>query len=270
MRTDELNQIAKLGRHLAAISKVADAPALSRAVVDLLRDFVTIDEISIISYPPLELPIIDYRDTHTPMTQQNLDTFIQGAFVLDPYYVAAMHQNRYGFFTLDELAPKGFLECEYYRMYYQFAGLEDECGFLFSRPLGGFTNVSLARTKKGKQFSSAEIKLLGDLTGSLCCAFAIHTYGDRNGDASTGLRLEVDSAIASFGALTLTHREQEIVSMILHGYAGKVIAAALGISIETVKLHRKNAYAKLEVKSQVELFYAFISSLAKVQPPQGL
>ena len=49
--------------------------------------------------------------------------------------------------------------------------------------------------------------------------------------------------------------------MILHGYAGKSIAMELGISLETIKLHRRNAYAKLEVGSQVELFYAFISLL---------
>jgi len=82
MKTETPNQIAKLSEHLATISTVVDAPALSQAVVALLRDFVNIDEIAIISYPPRELPMIDYRDTDTPTTKQNLDTFIQGAFVL--------------------------------------------------------------------------------------------------------------------------------------------------------------------------------------------
>ena len=31
--------------------------------------------------------------------------------------------------------------------------------------------------------------------------------------------------------------------------------------METVKLHRKHAYAKLEVSSQAELFYLFLDSL---------
>jgi hypothetical protein len=31
--------------------------------------------------------------------------------------------------------------------------------------------------------------------------------------------------------------------------------------METVKLHRKHAYAKLEVSSQAELFYLFLDSV---------
>lgn len=49
--------------------------------------------------------------------------------------------------------------------------------------------------------------------------------------------------------------------MILHGYATRIIAEQLQISIETVKLHRKNAYAKLDINMQSELFYLFIDSL---------
>ena len=47
----------------------------------------------------------------------------------------------------------------------------------------------------------------------------------------------------------------------LHGHSTKSIASRLGISVETVKLHRKHAYAKLEVSSQAELFYLFLDSL---------
>ena len=41
-----------------------------------------------------------------------------------------------------------------------------------------------------------------------------------------------------------------------------MIAEKLGISIETVKLHRKHAYAKLDINSQAELFYLFMEALA--------
>ena len=40
------------------------------------------------------------------------------------------------------------------------------------------------------------------------------------------------------------------------------MAEKLGISAETVKLHRKHAYAKLDISSQAEVFYLFVDALA--------
>ena len=67
--------------------------------------------------------------------------------------------------------------------------------------------------------------------------------------------------MTSFGGGCLTPRASEVVNAILHGNASKAIAALLGISVETVKLHRKNAYRKLGVRNQSELFYRFIQTL---------
>jgi hypothetical protein len=39
--------------------------------------------------------------------------------------------------------------------------------------------------------------------------------------------------------------------------------------VETVKLHRKHAYAKLEVSSQAELFYLFLDSLMSASDYRG-
>ncbi len=261
MEDGDLSYLARLSDHLAGFTTVADVSALSSAVVNLLRDFVQIDEVSILSYPLEELPVIDYREQSALKSEQNLDTFVLGAFVLDPYYVAATRHHRTGFFTLAELAPTGFQESEYYRTYYRYAGLEDECGYLFTRPEGGFTNISLARTSKDRQFSPADITLLKHLAGTLGFVYSTCPIGHDKGGHSATARLELDSAIQSFGSDNLTRREHEIVSMILHGYAGKSIASTLGISIETVKLHRRSAYQKLSVRSQGELFHAFINSL---------
>lgn len=52
----------------------------------------------------------------------------------------------------------------------------------------------------------------------------------------------------------LTERELEVCAMIVTGYRAEAIAARLGISPNTVATHRKNAYAKLRISSQTELF----------------
>ena len=69
------------------------------------------------------------------------------------------------------------------------------------------------------------------------------------------------SALERFGTSLLTKRECQVISQILLGYSSKTIAAKFSISVETVKLHRKHAYAKLNSKTQAELFHLFLESL---------
>ena len=49
--------------------------------------------------------------------------------------------------------------------------------------------------------------------------------------------------------------------MILRGHSVKSTASQMSISPETVRMHRKNLYLKLEVGSQSELFALFIEWL---------
>lgn len=51
---------------------------------------------------------------------------------------------------------------------------------------------------------------------------------------------------------TLTYREQEVLTLVAEGAADKEIAAALYISLHTVKSHMRNILAKLHVSSRYE------------------
>lgn len=50
----------------------------------------------------------------------------------------------------------------------------------------------------------------------------------------------------------LTNREREILSILAKGNSYKMIAAALSLSIDTVRTHIKRIYDKLHVNSQIE------------------
>ncbi len=54
-----------------------------------------------------------------------------------------------------------------------------------------------------------------------------------------------------------------MVQLLLRGYSAKAAARELGISPETLRVHRKHIYAKLGVSSQGELFSLFLSALPK-------
>jgi DNA-binding CsgD family transcriptional regulator len=52
----------------------------------------------------------------------------------------------------------------------------------------------------------------------------------------------------------LSERESEAARLILQGFSGKAMAQRMGISPETVKVHRRNLYHKLGVAGHAELF----------------
>src|SRR5687767_4029968 len=51
----------------------------------------------------------------------------------------------------------------------------------------------------------------------------------------------------------LSNREWEVLKLVLQGKSNKQIASSLNISVRTVEFHLKNIYAKLEVRSRIEL-----------------
>ena len=50
----------------------------------------------------------------------------------------------------------------------------------------------------------------------------------------------------------LTHREQQVLQLLVNGYSYKMIAAELKVTLETVRTYIKRMYEKLRVHSVTE------------------
>ena len=51
---------------------------------------------------------------------------------------------------------------------------------------------------------------------------------------------------------SLSLREKEVLTLVANGHTSQEIADLLGLSIQTIKIHRKNVLKKLEVKSSIQ------------------
>ncbi|MCB1844629.1 MAG: helix-turn-helix transcriptional regulator, partial [Halioglobus sp.] len=237
----------------------------SARLIAMIGSLAHVDEATIIFYRNAGPPSIDFA-MPSSWRLPNLEIFTKGAFLLDPYYLAASRDRKSGFFRLRDLAPGGFRQSEYYRIYYAGSGLQDECGYLIALEDNSFVNIALGLTKE-RAFSKDSLAVFSDmapLVETLCHIHWNSNFGAAKADGDS--RVILESVLNSFGSAILTRRECEVVQMLLLGHTAKKVAEQLGISYETVKLHRKHAYAKLGINNQAGLFYAFIDSLLNADP----
>ena len=236
------------------------------ALIGGLRRLVPVDDATLLFYARGDLPVVVYRENPEARGAESMERFVAGAFLLDPFYRTAAEHQRFGLFRLRDLAPERFVETEYYQSWFRSCGFSDECGFVIELGSDAFVNVALGRLGRGR-FSAAQARTLRSIEPAVVALCRQHFVGSRS--SGEGLRRQLHLALDDFGSSLLTERETQVINLVLHGHSTKSIATRLGISVETVKLHRKHAYAKLEVNSQAELFYLFLDSLMSAPDYRG-
>lgn len=260
---------------MSTISKLADITAhwidnlsdsdFPQKLASGLKQLVESNDVTVILFRHSALPTLEYFDDPMKGGSKNIDLFVKGAFLLDPFYLVATKKEQRGFVHFKAIIPSGFKQTEYYRSWYANSGIKDECGYLISLPNNDFINISLGRTGELKNFSKKELTLLEELTPLIEKICQRHWKQLQSVDDPTNIRVRMQHALDHFGASILTQREKQVVHLILHGHTTKTVSEELNIVVETVKLHRKHAYAKLDINSQSELFYLFIDSLMSVE-----
>jgi DNA-binding CsgD family transcriptional regulator len=255
-----MSHLANFSRALGETLPLVGSDGFPPRLIALLKELVAVDDATILYYPAAALPELTYFEVQKEGGGTTLDRFLRGAFLLDPYYLAA-REGRFGLFRLSELAPAGFRDGEYYRSWYRNCGYQDEAGYLIPVSETGFVNIALGKTRPRAHFGRREMAMLEDLLPTVRALCQQHWERPPRPSPGSDLRERLHAALESFGSSLLTEREAQVINLVLHGHSTKTLAEKLSISMETVKLHRKHAYAKLEVSSQAELFYLFLDSL---------
>jgi DNA-binding CsgD family transcriptional regulator len=254
--------IHRFAQGFSEVISAEGAEDTAAALVRVLKALTGADDGSVLHYADGRLPEIAYAQPVASLGHTTLDAYLSGPFLLDPFYRAAAIDRRFGVFRLSELAPKGFKESEYYRSWYRNCGYQDECGLLISLNDGGFINIALGLTEANARFGKRQAQLLSAILPSVAAICQQRWAKAQNTSSPAGLREQLHASLAAFGDSVLTRRERQVTELVLLGHSTRIIAEKLGISSETVKLHRKHAYAKLDVSSQAELFYLFMEALA--------
>lgn len=248
-----------------ALADIIDSPfdnGTLAKMITALEQIVQASSSTIMSYPPDHKPYIHFQNLLAEEDPSiHINQYLDGAYLVDPYYLASQENASEGVFTIKDVAPEGFENSEYYRLYYHAVDLLDEACFILQGIQGHVLVISLGRHTQDQYFQAEEKDLLQTLfpiVKAIVNKWAKESSALQHDEI---IKTHLDAALKSFGTSLLTNRECEIINRILRGHSIKSISERLGNSIETIKHHRKKIYLKLEVNSQAELFYLFIDSL---------
>ena len=242
-------------------------PAFPSRLANFLRTLAPYDFTVIFGYRDAARPLDLFDDFPSRKRAVFVTDYQAGPYLLDPFYLAATGLIVPGLFRLRDIAPDRFYQGEYFRNYYVQTGLAEEIGFCVATGRGTVVVVSLMRAQKAfsaKEF--AAIQSAWPIVEAACkrhwsdLAGQFDATGIGDAGASDGT---IQRSFRRFGEGQLTPREREVVEHTLKGHSAEAIRLILGISSGTVRIHRRNIYAKLGISSQGELFARFIGTLAK-------
>ncbi|MBD3896714.1 LuxR family transcriptional regulator [Halomonas sp. ML-15] len=189
--------------------------------------------------------------------QRVLVPYVERMYLLDPIFQHWERHRASGVWSLDELAPSGFRDSDYFATYYRELGLHDEAGAFFPLTEQECLSLSFGFYRPSPTPAPEEVlavltylfPLLESLIGQFWLASSLHMPNDDD---------QAPSQLQDFGRDVLSDREREVAWLILRGHSSPEIARQLGITQGTVKNHRKRLYTRLNISSQAELFRQFM------------
>ncbi len=236
-----------------------------------LKAIAEFDYTVIFGYLGAARPLDLFDDFPKAKRKVFVEDYQEGPYLLDPFFLACESQVDPGLYRIRDLAPDRFFQGEYFRNYYARTGLAEEIGFFIELPGHAIVVVSLMRAQKA--FSVREFRQLRKFWPVVRAACLKHwnelaAEFDAPGRPHSGtIMLEsVDAAFTEFGDGILTPRERQVVEFTLKGHSADAVGRILKISPGTVRIHRRNIYAKLRIRSQGELFSKFIKTLVSKSP----
>jgi DNA-binding CsgD family transcriptional regulator len=253
-----------------------DAPDLPELVDQALRQVVAFDLSIIFAYPAGDRPRLLFDGLRKSMPRAPLAAYINGTYLLDPFYLACASNPPLGLYRMSDFAPDAFFESEYFNSWQvhpcismDSGSLAEEIGYFFRLPCGALATYSLMRSNGQQIFQDSELTVLRAVEPQVRLALCHHwrAWGmaaemSATAEATASLASgALEHAFASFAAAHLTPQQRRIVQLILRGHSNASMGRLLNITEGTVKNHRHQIYERLGIGAQSELFALFVKHL---------
>ena len=259
--------------HTANTIAAIGAPNLPEVLIDAISAVAHFEFSAIFGYPPHHRPAFLYDGFGPKRHESVVAPYLRGDFEEDPFYLACKNEISPDLYRMSDLPevdsftsataiPKMRSPCISSDPEF----LSEEIGFVARNEFGAYIVLSLMRPNNHSPFSTSEFDSLNQIKPIVLSVLAKHweKLGRRGGNQNVGSSISdhVETAFENFGVSILTSRERDVAQMILRGHTSPSIAKNLRIATSTVKIHRKNLYAKLNISSQSELWAHYLDSFS--------
>lgn len=241
-------------RSIGKLIMQLNRPEFWSSLIRVLNEYVQIDNWVVLVFGDQDVRVISLPElADTDEVDAFIHRYVKGLYLLDPFYIADRENPQTGFFHLMDIAPEHFLTTEYYHQYFARYICADEAQY----------NVQLdaARTLcmsfgSNLRFSQEQVTTLDLIKPWVTALMHQRMYFENEAEKNLAEPAPWSEAISQLGA-QITAREKDVLKLLLSGFSNKEIAGKLSLSAETIKVHRRNIYNKLNIKSQSELFARF-------------
>lgn len=241
----------------------------AEALWQLCRLLAAPDNLIVLAYrdsgPPL---VLQQREGHPRVFQRLKSTYLAGAYRLDPYFALHLARAADGAYRLRDIAPDAFRRSRYFIDYFDATTLVDEIAFAVTLSEGLSLSLCLGRdATSGQAFGAGEMAACMRLAPVIAALSRVEWRGlDRGAgpvEDTPGLLIQA----ARLHGIALSPRQAMVALMILRGHSTPSIALTLGVSPQTVKVFRKQLYARCGISSQAELFSLMLPMLQAGDQP---
>lgn len=245
---------------LTSLLGVAGSPRYLDGLIDFVASLVPQDRVTVTRYSTRAPPeFLTHRNFDDALVRRYLDVY----YPYDPFYGYWCARERAGVVPLRQFSSREFKQGRYIAEFLYQSVIRDEVGVLLDDGPHATLAVFLERSRRA--FRSRDLKRLNQAFPLVQAVHAVHRRiwspgTDRNYSAG-----ETPRRVAATNGRPpaelwpdLTAREREIAALILAGHPSGAIADRLGISPGTVRIHRHNIYAKLDITAEREVFLQYI------------
>ena len=242
---------------LANAIRLIGQDGFEQALLSFFRAVCAPDNILILAFRSAGPPLALYYQTDHPQVFAQLDqTYLAGAYRLDPFYDLHLRRAPAGVYRITDIAPDAFQRSRYFIEYYEQTTLIDEITFVAYPSPWVTLNICLGRDASSRQpFSARDVETCARITPLVLAIAEPHWahLARATGPAEDTSMFLADAARVVHG-IHLSPRQAIVALMILRGHSTVSISLRLGLSAQTVKVFRKQLYARCSISSQAELF----------------
>ncbi|RFC66810.1 MULTISPECIES: helix-turn-helix transcriptional regulator [Mesorhizobium] len=226
-------------------------------LIDLIGADIEHDLVTVTRYSATKTPqFVKHRRFSNAMVERYLADY----YAFDPFYAWWRRERKPGIVPLKALADDEVKRGQYIAGFLAKSEICDEVGILLADGGDWCLGIFLDRTER--PFRDSEIALLNERFPAFA-ALQLRDLESRQPEdrqSEPGMKPLSEPRIPDGLWPELSDRERQLVQLILAGHPSATIAQRLGITVGTVKNHRRRIYEKLDITTERELFLQFFQA----------